>query len=93
MSELFPTYLTRVCEPLCNSCCKQEGERSIHMTDVDERLTPEERKRFACVLAELHGLQHVHIACIPWDEVANLHQLHMDDGQAVYQCTRLQPQI
>jgi hypothetical protein len=91
MSDIFLTCLTRGWEPLCNSCCNRESEQPTHAIDVDELITPEERKRFAFTLAKLHGVQHLHIASVPRGAVADLHQLHTDDCQVVYECAQYQP--
>jgi hypothetical protein len=58
---------------------------------VDELITPEERKRFAFALANLHGVQHLHIASAPRGEVVDVHELHMDDCQVVYECPQYKP--
>jgi hypothetical protein len=54
-------------------------------------ITPDERKRFAFALADLHGVKHLHVASVPRGTVADPHQLHMDDCQVVYECSMYKP--
>jgi hypothetical protein len=64
---------------------------NIHAIDVDELITPEERKRFAFALANLNGIQHLHVASVPRGEVVRVHQLQLDDCLVVYECTQYKP--
>ena len=91
MADIFLTCLTRGWEPLCNSCCNQQCDQPIHAINVDIFITPEDRKRLAFALANLYGVQQLHIASIPRAAVPDMHQLHMDDCQVVYECSQYQP--
>ena len=91
MADVFLTCLTRGYEPLCNSCCNQTCDQPIHAIDVDDLITPEERKRFAFALADLHGVKHLHVHSVPRGEDVDPRQLHMDDCQVVYECPIYQP--
>ena len=54
-------------------------------------ITPEERKRFALALANLHGVQHFHVCSVPRGDAVDPRQLHMDDCPVVYGCSQYQP--
>ena len=54
-------------------------------------ISPEERKRFAFALGNLHGIQQLHVASVPRGEPVNTGQLRMDDCQVVYECPMYQP--
>jgi hypothetical protein len=66
-------------------------DRPVHAIDVDIFIIPEDRERFAFALADVHGVQQLHVASIPREAGPELHQLHMDDCQVVYECSQNQP--
>ena len=74
-------------QQLLQSHCDQP----IHVIDIDDLITPEERKRFAFALADLHGVYHLHVQSVPRGDAVDPRQLHMDDCQVVYECSQYQP--
>jgi hypothetical protein len=52
---------------------------------------PAERQRFAFALANLHGIQHLHVAAIPRGEAVDPRRLRLDDCQVVYECSMYKP--
>jgi hypothetical protein len=84
IADIFLTCITWGWAPLCNSCCDRACAQPIQAIDVDELITPEQRKRFAFALANM-GVQRLHVAPVPRGGAAHPHQLRMDDCQVVYE--------
>ncbi len=91
MADLFLTWLTRSWEPLCHSWCNEEGDQPIRATDVDRLISPEERRRFACALANLPGIRRLHVAAVPRREPLGARPLRVDACQVVYECSWYRP--